>query len=174
MLKKRFVIAACLLSGMIGAPAVASSLHLTVGGHGHNHGQQSCTWRGHAYAGTLLINGCRTVIRSDCDVRSEILRAFQRAGYHACFDRGSLVVSYRGCARPNIRWYGESTGARFSWGHSSVRIGLFNQSCNACSGHGGHGGHDHAHPGRGWNDRGRHWNRHDSRRGRTYRRNTCG
>ncbi|MFK7882965.1 MAG: hypothetical protein AB8F26_02125 [Phycisphaerales bacterium] len=182
MFNKRIILAATLLGGMLAAPAMAAGpqVCVTSNGYGKSHtSQRSCSWRGHAYAGTLTIDGYRTTIRSDRDVRHEFIRAFRRAGYSASYDRGSLVVRYRSC-RPNIRWHADGYSARFSWQHGCVRISLINQSCNSCSGHrggnsGGHGGHGgHGGQDHGYRDDNRGWRSRDSRRQWPTRRGTRG
>lgn len=138
MNSKRLILAAALLGGALVAPASASSLQHTVGAYSHHGGHSSCNWRGHTYAGTLMIDGRRTIIRSDRDVKYQIVCAFRRAGYGASYDRGQVLIHYRYC-RPNVRWYADGYKARFDWRNGCVRISLFNQSCGPCANKGGHG-----------------------------------
>lgn len=143
---KRAALASVLLLGAFAAPAAAGNYAPRHGGHGHAS-HHSCDWRGHTYAGTIQIDGCRTTIRSDCDPRTEIIRAFRRAGYYAYVRHGKVFVEYN-CRRPNVRWFSEGYRTNIRWDRGCLSISLYSSPCNACRPHYDRG-----------NRRGRHHNR---------------
>lgn len=181
MQAKRLTLVGAAALGMFAAnPALAGDGGVRIGIGGISiGGSSSCAWSGHDHAGRIVIDGCSTTIRSDCDVRGEVVRALRRAGYDAQCRNGEVVVRFGSC-RPNILWCAEGTGARFIWERGCVRIRFSTVSCSACTPRfpvirwdwcgPSRGGRDHGHNGgrdRGGRDRG-HGSRggHDDRGGR--------
>lgn len=167
---KQAGLVALVLGGVLVSPAAASERgHAGHGGRGGVHvGHGSCDWRGHLYAGTIQIDGCRTTIRGDCDIRAEIVRAFRAAGYHAYIQKGSVVVQFDR-RRPVVRWYSEGYRTNIYWDRGCLSISLFSSPCGSCSpkhvvdrGHGqGRGRHGRTYDRWTWSNRdhrGR-WNR---------------
>ncbi|GEM_PF-3459466 len=127
---KRAALGTALLVGIIAAPAAAAHAVPRGGGQCH-HAHRSCDWRGHDYAGTIVINGCRTVIRGDHNPRREIIRAFRRSGYHAYVRHGKVFVEYN-CRRPHVRWFAEGYRTSIRWDRGCLSISLFSSRCGSC------------------------------------------
>lgn len=121
--------------GLVSNPAGAADVSVRVSGGSTSvsfGGSRSCSWHGHEVAGTLTIDGCVTTIRSGCDVREDIVRAFRRAGYHAFCDDGQVIVRYD-CRRPRVQWCSDGWGASFRWENGCVRVNAYERSCDACA-----------------------------------------
>lgn len=139
----RAAIASVMLLGGVSTTALAADR-----GHGsHNHygngyghgSHRSCDWNGHINAGAISIDGCRTTIRSDHDVRSQVARAFRRAGYRAYSRHGQIVVDF-GHRRPNVRWFSEGYRTNIRWQQGCLSISLFSSPCGSCQPNYGHQG----------------------------------
>jgi len=155
-----------LLAGAIAAPAAAADYGPR--GHGSHSSHGSCDWRGHSYAGSIVINGCRTTIRADRDVRYQIVRAFRSAGFNAYTRNGQVIVDYGYC-RPTVRWYGEGYRANLRWQRGCMSINIYTNSCRSCSSHAGGHGNSHGRRGRTY-DR---WTRTNRDYRRPWNRNRC-
>jgi hypothetical protein len=117
--------------GLVASPAAADDgVRITFGGGSVRIGS-SCSWHGHLSAGTIIIDGCRTQIRSGCDVRQEIVRAFRIAGYDAECRDGAVVVRYGRC-RPSVQWYAGGWGTSFSWHGGCLSIRAYENQCGSC------------------------------------------
>lgn len=115
-----------ILTAILGATLGTAAMHADAGDHrvrisssGHRCTSSSCCV---TYAGELWIDGCKTKIRSDRSLSSEIARAFQRAGYRAHCRNGRVVVDFYACERPKIRWGGSRYRLDQCWSIDSVEL----------------------------------------------------
>ncbi|MCC5824065.1 MAG: hypothetical protein LAT64_12300 [Phycisphaerales bacterium] len=117
--------------GLLPATAQASGVRITHTSHSWG-GHGSCSSHAGHVAGVIVIDGCRTVIRSGHGVDAQIASAFRRAGYHATCEHGRVVVRF-GYRRPSVRWSGEAFGASFSWERDCLIIRTRPNLCGSCS-----------------------------------------
>lgn len=122
IMKRKITILTAILGGTLGVtalPASAQSVQIRLGPSGHRCVSSSCCV---SYAGTLWVDGCKTQIRSDRSLSSEIARAFRRAGYRAHCRNGRVVVDFYACDRPKIRWSGSRYRLDQCWSIDSVEL----------------------------------------------------
>ena len=119
---RKLTILTAIIGTTLGAstlPAQAGDLRIRIGSPGHRCVSSSCCV---SYAGNLWIDGCKTKIRADRDLSSQIVRAFRRAGYRAHCDRGRVFVDFYACDRPKIRWTGSRYRLDQCWSIDSVEL----------------------------------------------------
>lgn len=127
-------LAAAAVGGIGLAPATAQASGVRIHHHhySHHHGHASCSSYASRHAGVLVVDGCRTVIRSGHNVDAQIVNAFRRAGYHAACEHGRVVVRF-GRYQPSVRWSGDAFGASFSWERDCLIIRTHRNACGSCS-----------------------------------------
>jgi len=105
--------------GVATLPSNAGDYQIRIGTSGHRCTSSSCCV---SYAGEIWIDGCKTKIRSDRNLSSEIARAFQRAGYRAHSRNGRVKVDFYASDRPKIRWSGSRYRLDLCWSIDSVEL----------------------------------------------------
>ncbi|MCA9303944.1 MAG: hypothetical protein KC996_07480 [Phycisphaerales bacterium] len=119
---RHITILTALLSTALGAaalPANAGDIQIRFGSSSSRWNTSSCSV---SYAGELWIDGCKTSIRVDRDLSSEIVRAFRQAGYRAHCRNGRVVVDFYACDRPKVRWSSSRYAMNMCWSIDSVEL----------------------------------------------------